>query len=80
MEKDRLNKENFMLREEIGSWKCKAERDKATIQKLANRREATIDDFHAENERLRERLKYGPGFLRKKARVTEESQKEIEKL
>ena len=36
VDKDHLNKENFMLREEIESWKCKAERDKATIQKLAN--------------------------------------------
>ena len=80
VERDRLNKENFMLREEIGSWKCKTERDKAKIQKLANRREVTIDDLHVENERLRERLKYGPGFSRKKAKVIEESQKEIEKL
>ena len=69
-----------MLREEIESWKCKAERDKATIQKLANQKEATIDDLHTKNKRLRERLKYGPGFSRKKAKMTEENQKKIEKL
>ena len=80
VERDRLIKEKFMLQEEIGSWKCKAERDKATIQKMANRRDATIDDLHTKNERLRDELKYGPRSAKKKAKMLVESQKEIEKL
>ena len=78
VERDRLTKENFILWEEIGSWKCKVERDKTTIQKMANRRDATIDDMHTKNERLREELKYGPWYARNKAKMLVESHKEIE--
>ena len=73
VERDRLIKENFMLQEEIRSWKCKAEKDKAAIQKMANRRNATIDDLHTKNERLRDELKYRPRFTKKKATMSVES-------
>ena len=36
--------------------------------------------MHTKNERLRERLKYGPRFSRTKTKIIEENQKEIEKL
>ena len=73
-------KRNFILREDIRSWKCKAKRGKAIIQKMANRRDVTIDDLHIENERLRDKLKYGPRSVKKNVKMSVESPKEIEKL
>ena len=47
---------------------------------MANRRDATIDDLHIENERLRDKLKYGPRSVKKNVKMSVESPKEIEKL